>query len=136
MIRTPSRRRNELLGEVFYKAGLIERWGTGTLRMIKTCRQQGLPEPEFVDNEGGGFKVVFRKDHLSEEQLRRWGLNERQIQAISHLKETGAVSNSEYQQLTGAEKRTASRDLSDLVERGILERVGATGRGTRYRLRP
>jgi ATP-dependent DNA helicase RecG len=132
----PSRRRNELLGEVFYKAGLIERWGTGTLRMIKSCRQQGLPEPEFVDNEGGGFKVVFRKDHLSEEQLRRSGVNERQIQAIIRLKETGAISNSEYQQLTGAEKRTASRDLSDLVERGILERVGATGRGTRYRLRP
>lgn len=131
----PSRRRNELLGEVFYKAGLIERWGTGTLRMIKACRQQGLPEPEFVDNEGGGFKVVFRKDRLSEEQLRRLGLNERQIQAILHLKDTGAVSNSEYQRLTGAEKRTASRDLSDLVERGILERVGATGRGTRYRLK-
>lgn len=132
----PSRRRNELVGEVFYKAGLIERWGTGTLRMIKACRQQGLPEPEFVDNEGGGFKVIFRKDRLSEEQLRQMGLNERQMQAVLHVKEVGALSNSGYQQLTGAEKRTATRDLSDLVERGILERVGATGRGTRYRLSP
>jgi ATP-dependent DNA helicase RecG len=125
-----------LLGEVFYKAGLVEQWGTGTLRMIKACREQGLPEPEFVDNEGGGFKVVFRKDALSADQLRQLGLSERQIQAVLHVKAAGAISNSEYQQLTGAEKRTASRDLSDLVNRGILERVGATGRGTRYRLRP
>lgn len=131
----PSRRRNELLGEVFYKAGLIERWGTGTLRMIKACRQQGLPEPEFVDNEGGGFKVIFRKDALSADQLKRLELNDRQIQAVLYVKANGAISNAEYQTLTGAEKRTASRDLADLTRRGLLERVGATGRGTRYRLK-
>ena len=130
----PSRRRNELLADVFYKAGLIERWGTGTLRMIKVCKQQGLPEPEFVDKEGGGFKVVFRKDHISPEILRRLELNERQIHAVLHLKSVGTLTNSQYQELTGAEKRTASRDLAELVERGLIERVGATGRGVKYRL--
>jgi ATP-dependent DNA helicase RecG len=79
--------------------------------------------------------VVFRKDALSADQLRRLELNERQIQAVLHVRVNGAISNSEYQRLTGAEKRTASRDLSDLTRRGLLERVGATGRGTRYRLK-
>jgi ATP-dependent DNA helicase RecG len=130
----PSRRRNELLADVFYKSGLIERWGTGTLRMIKACRQQRLPEPEFINNEGGGFKVVFRKDAFSADQLRQLELNERQVLAVLHVKTNGAITNSEYQKLTGTEKRTASRDLADLANRGLLERVGATGRGTRYRL--
>ena len=131
----PSRRRNEIVAEIFYTSGLIERWGTGTVRMIKACREQDLPEPEFVNNEGGGFKVVFRKDRFSPEQLKRMELNDRQIQAVVFLKEGGSISNSEYQDLTGAEKRTSSRDLTDLVDRGILERVGATGHGTKYRLK-
>lgn len=130
----PSRRRNELIAEIFYTSGLIERWGTGTLRMIKTCRQQGLPEPEFVDKEGGGFKVIFRKDRFSADQLRKLELNERQIRAVLYLKGGGMISNSEYQKLTQTEKRTASRDLTDLVGRGVFERVGATGRGVKYRL--
>ncbi|HEX8391232.1 MAG TPA: ATP-binding protein [Longimicrobium sp.] len=131
----PSRRRNELIAEIFHAAGLIERWGTGTLRMIKACRQQDLPEPEFVDKEGGGFKVIFRRDRYSADQLRRLELNERQIQAVLSLRAGGVISNSEYQNLTGSEKRTASRDLTDLVDRGIFERVGSTGRGVRYRVR-
>jgi ATP-dependent DNA helicase RecG len=60
----PSRRRNELLGEVFYKAGLIESWGTGTLRMIKACRQHGLPEPEFVDNEVADSRWCSERTHF------------------------------------------------------------------------
>lgn len=32
-------------------------------------------------------------------------------------------------------KRTAHRDLTELVEKGILEKVGTTGRGTAYVLR-
>ncbi len=39
--------RNPLLAQVFYYANLIEKWGSGTWRMIKFCREQGLPEPEF-----------------------------------------------------------------------------------------
>lgn len=35
--RHQSRRRNPLVAEVFYYAGLVERWGTGTTRMIQTC---------------------------------------------------------------------------------------------------
>jgi ATP-dependent DNA helicase RecG len=41
----------------------------------------------------------------------------------------------EYQTLLGVAKRTAHRDLTELVERGILEKVGTTGRGTAYVLR-
>jgi ATP-dependent DNA helicase RecG len=36
-----------LLADVFYKAGSIESWGRGTLKMIAECLQQNLPEPEF-----------------------------------------------------------------------------------------
>lgn len=129
----PSRRRNERLAHVFHMAGMIERWGTGTLRMINACRTRDLPEPEFIA-EGGGFRVVFRKNLYTPDQLAKLDLNERQIQAILEVKRTASISNEEYQQLAGTTKRTASRDLANLVERNIFERIGETGRGTRYRL--
>jgi ATP-dependent DNA helicase RecG len=47
--------------QTFYFAGLVERWGTGTIRIIELCRQQGLLEPQF-QNQQGGFLVTFFKN--------------------------------------------------------------------------
>jgi Fic family protein len=38
----------------------------------------------------------------------------------------------EHQHLTGVKDRMATMELRDLVARGILVRIGKTGRGTRY----
>ena len=58
-----SRPRNPVLAQVFFYAGLVERWGSGTTNMIRACRVQGLPEPEFSEHTGG-FAVTFSKDPL------------------------------------------------------------------------
>jgi hypothetical protein len=42
-----SRPRNPLLAEVFYRRGLIERWGRGTQRLVELCVEARHPEPEF-----------------------------------------------------------------------------------------
>ncbi|WP_461863915.1 ATP-binding protein [Thermococcus sp.] len=115
-------------------AGLIERWGTGTFKMVRLCLEKGLPEPEFRE-EAGGFVVLLRKDIYTEDYLRKLGLNERQIKAVLYVREKGRISNKEYQGLFGVSKPTASRELDSLVRKGILERVGVTGRGTYYVLK-
>ena len=48
---------NPLLAEPLYLAQYIERMGTGTLDMIRRCRDAGLPEPEFDDISG--FKTTI-----------------------------------------------------------------------------
>lgn len=57
--------------------------------MIDLCKEQNLPEPESVERkEGiGEFVVVFHKDIFNEEELRKRGLNERQIKAVRYRKE-------------------------------------------------
>jgi len=55
--------RNILLADVFYKAGFIESWGRGTLKMIAECVHQSLPEPEF-ESKNHTFSVLFRKTDL------------------------------------------------------------------------
>lgn len=88
----PSRPRNELLADVFFKAGLIETWGRGTIKITNECKKAELPEPEFKE-EFGGFSVCFSKDIYTEEKLRKMGLNERQVKAAMYVKENNRITN-------------------------------------------
>ena len=50
--------RNKLLAQVFYQAGFIEAWGSGTIKIREMCFAQGADEPEFYV-KGGGMEVVL-----------------------------------------------------------------------------
>ncbi|MEF3245334.1 MAG: helix-turn-helix domain-containing protein [Caldisericaceae bacterium] len=126
--------RNPLIAKVFYLAGYIEQYGSGTLRMIDWMKETGLPEPEYKE-ETGGFSVYFYKDIYTEENLRKMGLNERQIKAVMYVKEKGRITNKEYQTLCEVKKRQTSEDLKELEYKEIFERVGLTGKGTYYILK-
>ncbi|GIV84774.1 MAG: ATP-dependent DNA helicase [Candidatus Roseilinea sp.] len=111
--------RNPLVAQAFYFAGIIERWGTGTTRMVRLCQEQGLPQPEF-QNWQGGVRVVFSQDPYTPERLRAMGLNERQIQAVLYVKRHGSITNRTYRQLAGLSDEGARLDLKTLVEKGIF----------------
>ena len=128
-----SRPRNKLIAMTFYYAGLIERWGTGTKRIVDLCKEQGLPEPEFKE-EFGGFSVVFWKDIYNEEYLRKLGLSERQIKAVLYVKENGKITNREYQEINNCSRNTASNDLKKLVLKGVLKESGKKGAGSYYEI--
>jgi ATP-dependent DNA helicase RecG len=125
--------RNKGLAEVLYDTKLIERWGSGIEKIQQHCLDAGLPEPIFEEYQG--FQVVFRKDVYDEEYLRSLNLNERQIKAVMYVKEKGQITNKEYQEVCATSKRTASRDLLDLVSSGFFEQIGTTGTGTAYILK-
>ncbi len=126
--------RNKLIAQIFYDIGYIEKYGSGTFKIIDLCKQQGAPSPEFQERFGG-FSITFRKDVYTEDYLHILGLNERQIAAVMYVKENGKITNKEYQKLTGVSKRTATRDLEELVRRDVAEQIGSTGKGTEYVLK-
>jgi ATP-dependent DNA helicase RecG len=126
-----SQPRNKLIAQVFYDISLIERYGSGTLRMISACVNASLPEPVF-EERFGGVLVTLRKEIYTEEYLQELGLNERQIKAAIYVKEKGAITNKEYRELHGVSDRTALRELKDMTLKKILERIGETGRTTKY----
>ena len=125
--------RNPLIADVCFKGGLIDSWGRGTVRIIETCKEAGLPEPELTERDGG-FLVTLFKDNLTEEQLLKLGLNERQIKAVQYVKERRKITNKEYQEINDISNRTATNELKELVEKfGLLGMSGA-GAGTFYEL--
>ncbi len=126
---------NPLLAEVLYLSDYIQKAGSGTIEMIKQCKQQGLPEPNFVSLRGMEFRTILARDILTEDMLIKLGLNERQMQAVKYAKEKGKITNKEYQELTGVSKPTATRDLQELIKKSILQKSGITGKGTSYKVK-
>jgi ATP-dependent DNA helicase RecG len=121
-----SKPRNLIIADVCFKGGLIDAWGRGTIKIIETCLEAGLPEPELIERDGG-FLVTLFKDKFTEEQLVRLGLNQRQLKAVQYVKAKGKITNKEYQEVNEVSKRTASNDLSELVEKyQILKQLGAS----------
>lgn len=51
---------NLRIAQVLYLSTYLERWGTGVSRMIDFCREQGVPEPEYMA-DGYVVKIIFRK---------------------------------------------------------------------------
>jgi ATP-dependent DNA helicase RecG len=117
--------RNKLVADAFFLIGFVEQFGTGTQRMIEQLRQAGLPEPEFESREHF-FRVVLRKPVPVEKQFAQLDLNSRQVMALRFLERSKRITRKEYEKLTGASDVTAKRDLTDLVNRRVLVRHGAT----------
>jgi len=122
--------RNRLLCEPLFLAHYIERAGSGTLDMIRLCREAGLPEPDFRP-EGERFVVVVWRDWLTEAVMTRLGLSDRQRTGLAVLRSEGRLTSGRYQEETGASRQTASRDLDEMVSKGVLERHGER-KGTSY----
>ena len=53
-----SRPRNLLIADVFFRRGLIERWGRGTQVILEECERAGCTEPSYRLS-GGCFVVTF-----------------------------------------------------------------------------
>ena len=130
-IAHPSLPHNRLIAEAFFYAGYIEKWGSGTLKVINECVTNGFPEPEYFEDMGM-FGVTFSKDIYTEEYLRNLDLNERQVNAVMYVKEKGVITNSKYQELTGVSQMTAFRDLRFIVKKKVFLMLGKVGRGTKY----
>jgi DNA-binding HxlR family transcriptional regulator len=134
-LRVPHRSitRNHRICESMFLAGYIEKYGTGTLMMIRESVEHALPEPMFKQC-GGEFVAIVGRDWLTEEVLSGLNLSDRQVRGVMHVKLHGRITNSTYRQLVGVSERTALRDLRSLANMGLLEKTEGTGRIAQYEL--
>jgi ATP-dependent DNA helicase RecG len=128
--------RNPRIVNGLFQWGYIEELGLGIDRMIEDMVQGGHPPPEFKATPYS-FTVVLRNVRERRSVPATWerSMNERQLKALNYVHEQGSITNREYQSLCpNVSSETLRLDLKDLVERGVLLRIGAK-KGTYYILK-
>lgn len=127
-----SQPRNPDIATAFFRSGYVESWGRGMDKMKNLCLEAKIPVPQF-SCKGNDFWTVFRKDIYNKEDLSKLGLNERQIKAVLYVKEKGKITNSEYQVINEISRRTATTELTELVDNfNILKKTGTAGSSVIY----
>ncbi len=126
---------NPLIAGVFYRRGIIEQWGRGTIKMAELTEAVGLPQPE-IEDEAGSVTVRFRLSRYLPPRRVGRDLTARQqaILALLHEADTGMALREIRSELG---PQTSARQLHrDLVALRALELVltAGHGRGARWRL--
>jgi len=107
---------------VFYRAGIIERWGTGTLNIIDWCAENGNPAPTWQEQAGSVY-VTFLPAALPDTPQvgTKLGLSRDQVQVIHNLLKDRAITD--LMELLGRANRTKFRDqvLNPLIRAGFVE---------------
>jgi ATP-dependent DNA helicase RecG len=124
----PSKPHNPDIANTFFRAGYIESWGRGTIKMINACKSHKLAPPVF-SNIPPDFQVELIK--YTDKGLTELGLKEELRKIILYIQENGSISNSEVQRICNVSKATATRYLGEL-EVKWLDKIGSTGVGTMY----
>lgn len=119
----PSRPRNPLIADVCFKGGYIDAWGRGTLKIINSCKEADLPEPEMKEQDGGMLVTLF-KDRYNEAELKKLGLNDRQLDALIFWRKDEEITTGKYTSKFNVTDRTSLRDLTELVDLGLLKKLG------------
>jgi Fic family protein len=88
--------------------GWLEYFVTGLRLQMKEIKDKG--------------EQIIKQDSALQ-KIKRLGLNTRQEKAIKYLLRTGAISVGEYQAVSSCIRRTAQRDLEDMMEKGIIKAV-------------
>jgi ATP-dependent DNA helicase RecG len=136
-----SRPWNPLIASVFYKRGIIETWGQGTIRMASWAQAAGLPAPEILEIPGA-VVVRFRRAMTGETPEKTEALvktpvktpedelapgkapGKTQVAVLELLREGPYLTVAEMATRLDRSESAINRAIRQLRESGRLERVG------------
>lgn len=119
--------RNPIVSGVFYRLGIIEKFGTGIARINKEY-ENILSKPSFYISRNS---IGIRLPVMDSTKL---DLLEDEVIAINMLKEEIELSRGELDDKLGFNKSKTLRLINNLVEKGLVQKLGK-GPGTTYRLK-
>jgi len=128
-----SRPWNPLIARTFYRRGIIEEWGRGTIKMANLATSMGLPHPE-IEERGDCVTVRFRRKDAASIRQAGGRLTEPQQAVLALLRRSDSglalreIRPLLDEQLSNPQLR---RCLAALKARGLARATGH-GRGARW----
>jgi ATP-dependent DNA helicase RecG len=108
---------NPDIATAFFRAGLIEAWGRGTLKIVRECKESRLPAPIFT-YDLSGFRIEFKKEagKSSEKSSEK---------IIEMLRTNGSLTIADLADHIGISTRAVEKQLAKLKKENIISRVGS-----------
>ncbi len=128
-------RRNEILAEVFHEAGFVENWAQGIDKVLRECKSNGNPEPEFSLHLNGLLATLYPKrdirtyHEINSDKILNVKLTNTQKIILDIVRDNPTVSIVEMSKSIGVTNRTIERNLSKLLELGMICREGSKKNG-------
>jgi ATP-dependent DNA helicase RecG len=128
--------RNPRIVRVLTDLGYMRELGEGVPRIFEVMEQEGLKPPEFRMEAGAIFTVTLSNTPVYPPETLQWlkqfegqGLNPNQKRLLAYAHVHGSrFTNRAYQKLVGIDLYTASRDIKDLIRKGIVRLPKKGGR--------
>lgn len=139
-----SKPRNPILADICFRAGYIESWGRGTIKILNACKEAELLEPSFEEKEGGLNVTLFngldtgagtnviRNIINSEFTLKDTSLKNKLYDLLKVIVENEGKRVADYKELTDIKAKTLERYLGQLRSAGLIEFKGANQFGGYY----
>ncbi len=117
--------KNKELMKVFNDLDLVEQMGTGIIRILQSYNKKSF---EFFPNF---IRVTFpfNQDKFREEGKEIFELTETQKSIINLMLESPTITQETLSKLLAINIRTVQRNIKILIEKGLIERTGATKKG-------
>ncbi len=123
-----SRPRNPKIADACFKAGYIDAWGRGTLKIINSCLESGLPTPEIIEKDGGVEVTIFNSLHGGQTSGQTSGSNdkltERQKEILQLIIANNTISRKEIATRIKMAESAVQKHLKSLVEAKKITRIG------------
>ena len=128
---------NPWIAKVFYRRGLIETWGRGTLKIASLMQEAGLPVPVLHENTG----CVLMTFKLPEQHVgvnegvnvgANVGVNVGVNALFAHIHARPGQRAGEMAVTFKVTQRTIERWLKQLREAGLIEFIGSSKTGGYY----
>lgn len=125
---------NPLIARAFFRRGIIENWGRGTIKMAELTERAGLPRPE-IEEAGGCVIVRFRPSRYIPPRQVKKDLTDRQQAILQFLSQhPWGAARGEIIRALKLGKVAARDDLDRLRSLEMIETYGH-GRGAVWRLK-
>ncbi len=113
--------RNPLLFGLMQRMGLVERVGSGLVRIRKALEMHGLPEAS-IEADRDWFVIRFHRRAVEKTVEKTVEKSEDKILRL--IRENPAITHEELAEITGLSRRGVEWNIKKLKEKGIIKRVG------------
>jgi len=120
---------NPNIAKVFFRAGLIESWGTGIDKIIDESKKYNGVVPSFEVNNGLWVKFTFNRlgDRLGDKFD---GLSDNRKIILESIFKDPTVSISKLSEILDISTTSIENNIKYLKENNLLKRVGSTKEGS------